>query len=124
MLKIRLARGGAKNRPYYRIVVSNSRSPRDGRFLEKLGTYNPLLAKDDANKVTLKDDRIKHWLGLGAQPTERVALFLGKAGIIAMPKFTTKTVKASPKPKTLERIKDKEEKAKKKAAAVAAAAEA
>ena len=124
MLKIRLARGGAKNRPYYRIVVSNVRSPRDGRFLEKVGTYNPLLSKEDANRVTLQEDRIKHWLSIGAQPTERVALFLGKAGIIEMPKYTVKTVKASPKPKTLERIKDRDEKATKKAAAVAAAAEA
>lgn len=121
MLKIRLARGGAKNRPYYRIVVADSHSPRDGRFLEKLGTYNPLLAKDDANRITLKEDRIKHWLGVGAQPTERVAIFFGKAGIIPAPKFTTKTVKAKPKAKTLERIKDKEEKAKKKAEAAAAA---
>jgi len=124
MLKIRLARGGAKNRPYYRIVVSNVRSPRDGRFLEKVGTYNPLLSKEDANRVTLQEDRIKHWLSIGAQPTERVALFLGKAGIIEMPKYTVKTVKANPKPKTLERIKDRDEKATKKAAAVAAAAEA
>lgn len=121
MLKIRLARGGAKKRPYYRIVVSDVRSPRDGRFIEKLGTYNPLLAKDDANRIILKEDRIKHWLGMGAQPSERIASFLGKAGIIAMPKYTEKTIKAQPKAKTLERMKEKEEKAKAKAEASAAA---
>ena len=80
-VSIRLARGGAKKRPYYRIVVANSRSSRDGRFIEKIGTYNPLLAKDDPARVTLDLDRAKHWLGVGAQPTDRVLRFLDAAGV-------------------------------------------
>ncbi|KKC26154.1 30S ribosomal protein S16 [Sphingomonas sp. SRS2] len=80
-VSIRLARGGAKKRPYYRIVVANSRSPRDGAFIEKIGSYNPLLAKDDANRVQIDADRAKHWLSVGAQPTDRVARFLDAAGV-------------------------------------------
>jgi len=124
MLKIRLARGGAKKRPYYHIVAVDSRSPRDGRFIEKLGSYNPLLSKDDANRVTLKEDRIKYWLSNGAQVTDRVGKFLGQAGLIAMPTITEKTKKAQPSAKTVERNKEREEKAKAKAEAAAAAAEA
>ena len=80
-LSIRLARGGAKKRPYYRIVVADSRSPRDGRFIEKLGTYNPLLAKDSPERVKLDAERISHWLSVGAQPSDRVLRFLDAAGI-------------------------------------------
>ena len=80
-LAIRLARGGAKKRPYYRIVVADSRAPRDGRFIEKLGTYNPLLGKEDEKRVVLDAERATHWLGVGAQPTDRVARFLDKAGV-------------------------------------------
>ena len=80
-VSIRLSRGGAKKRPYYRIVVSDSRSPRDGKYLEQVGTYNPMLAKDDDNRVNLKEDRLRYWLGVGAQPTDRVARFLDLAGI-------------------------------------------
>ena len=80
-LKIRLARAGAKKRPYYRIVVADSKSPRDGRYIEKLGTYNPLLPRDSAERVKLVEDRIKHWLGVGAQPTDRVLRFLDAAGV-------------------------------------------
>jgi small subunit ribosomal protein S16 len=80
-LAIRLTRGGAKKRPYYRIVVADSRSPRDGRFIEKLGTYNPLLAKDSPERVKLDADRINHWLSVGAQPSDRVLRFLDAAGI-------------------------------------------
>src|SRR3954468_24634257 len=80
-VSIRLARGGAKKRPYYRIVVANSRAPRDGAFIEKIGTYNPLLAKDDANRIQIDADRAKHWLSVGAQPTDRVARFLDAAGV-------------------------------------------
>jgi small subunit ribosomal protein S16 len=80
-LSIRLSRGGSKKRPYYRIVVADTRSPRDGRFIEKIGTYNPLLAKDSAERVKLDGDRAKHWLGVGAQPTDRVARFLDAAGV-------------------------------------------
>ena len=78
---IRLARGGSKKRPYYRIVVADSRNARDGRFIEKVGTYNPLLAKDSPERVKLDADRINHWLGVGAQPSDRVARFLDVAGI-------------------------------------------
>jgi len=80
-LSIRLSRGGSKKRPYYRIVVADARSPRDGRFIEKIGTYNPLLAKDSAERVKLDGDRAKHWLSNGAQPTDRVARFLDAAGV-------------------------------------------
>ncbi len=80
-VSIRLARGGAKKRPYYRIVVANSRSPRDGSFIEKIGTYNPLLAKDDAKRIVLDAERARHWLSVGAQPTDRVARFLDAAGV-------------------------------------------
>ena len=78
---LRLSRGGSKKRPYYKVVVSNSRAPRDGKYLEQVGTYNPLLAKDDENRVRLIEDRINYWLGVGAQPTDRVARMLDKAGI-------------------------------------------
>jgi small subunit ribosomal protein S16 len=81
MLKIRLARGGAKKRPYYSIVVADSHSPRDGRFIEKVGTYNPLLKKDDPLRVTLKVESLQAWIGKGAQPTDRVARFLAKEGL-------------------------------------------
>jgi small subunit ribosomal protein S16 len=81
MLKIRLARGGAKKRPYYSIVVADSHSPRDGRFIEKVGAYNPLLKKDDPNRVTLKVERIQEWISKGAQPTDRVARELAKQGL-------------------------------------------
>jgi small subunit ribosomal protein S16 len=80
--KIRLARGGSKKRPYYRLVIADCRAPRDGRFIEKVGTYNPLLPSDNAERVVLKSDRIAHWLALGAQPTERVLTFIMKAGIL------------------------------------------
>lgn len=80
-VSIRLSRGGAKKRPYYRIVVANSRSPRDGRFIEKIGAYNPLLAKDDEKRVVLDAERARHWIDMGAQPTDRVARFLDAAGV-------------------------------------------
>jgi small subunit ribosomal protein S16 len=78
---LRLSRGGSKKRPYYRIVVSDSRSPRDGKYLEQVGTYNPLLPKDSTERVKLDEDRVRHWLGVGAQPTDRVARFLDAAGV-------------------------------------------
>lgn len=119
-VSIRLSRGGSKKRPYYRIVVADARSPRDGNFIEKIGTYNPLLAKDDANRVTLLADRAKHWLSVGAQPTDRVARFLDAAGL------KERTVRNNPKKAELgEKAKERlEEKAEKAAAAEAAAAEA
>ena len=84
-LKIRLSRAGAKKRPFYRVVVADTRSPRDGRFLERLGTYDPMLPKDHPERVRLNEERIRHWLGVGALPSERVARFLGAAEIIPMP---------------------------------------
>jgi len=81
-LKIRLARGGAKKRPFYSIVVADGRSPRDGRFIEKVGTYNPILKADDPNRVVLKLERIQDWMKKGAQPTDRVARFLDQAGVL------------------------------------------
>lgn len=81
-LKIRLARGGAKKRPFYSIVVADSRSPRDGRFIEKVGTYNPILKSDDPNRVLLKLERIQEWMKKGALPTDRVARFLDQAGVM------------------------------------------
>lgn len=117
MLKIRLARAGAKKRPYYHIVVADSRNPRDGKFLEKVGSYNPMLPKDDTNRVVLKNERLTYWVSKGAQATDRVALFMGRAGIIAMPERKNNPTKAQPGHKMTERVKEKEKK-------IAAAAEA
>ncbi|WP_392505783.1 30S ribosomal protein S16 [Rickettsia sp. 2024-CO-Wats] len=80
-VKIRLARGGAKKRPFYRVVVANATAPRDGDFLEKVGTYDPMLASDNSERVVLKKDRIEYWLGTGAKPTERVAKFIEQVGV-------------------------------------------
>src|ERR671926_1085323 len=117
-LKIRLTRGGAKKRPYYRIVVADSRSPRDGRFIEKVGTYNPLLAKDSPERVKLDTDRIQHWLSVGAQPTDRVLRFLDAAGIKERP-ARNNPKKGQPGEKAKERA---EERASKTAAAEGAEA--
>ena len=119
-LAIRLARGGAKKRPYYRIVVADSRAPRDGRFIEKVGTYNPLLAKDSPERVKLDNDRISHWLSVGAQPSDRVLRFLDAAGIRERA-ARNNPKKAEPGEKAKERA---EERATKAADAEAAAAEA
>ena len=124
-LKIRLARGGAKKRPYYSIVVADVRSPRDGRFKEKVGTYNPLLAKTDENRVTFKEDRVKYWLGVGAKPTDRVARFLNDIELYDW-KHGDNPKKGEPGAKAKEREEAKREKeeAAKAAAEEAAAAEA
>ncbi len=111
-LKIRLSRGGAKKRPFYRIVVADSRSPRDGRFIERVGTYNPMVPRDHPERVVLKEERIRHWLSVGAQPTNRVAKFCGHAGIIDMPAIPEQTKQNQPRPKTVERMKAAEEAAK------------
>ena len=108
-LKIRLARGGAKKRPFYSIVVADSRSPRDGRFIEKLGTYNPMLERGHADRVTLKEERIKHWLGVGALPSDRVARFLGDAGMMEKPAYRETPSKSAPKAKAQARAKEAEE---------------
>ena len=111
-LKIRLSRGGAKKRPYYRIVIADSRSPRDGRFIEKIGSYNPMLAKDNPDRVVLNLERARHWLGRGATPSDRVARFLGNAEVIPMPAQRNNPQKAVPKAKAQERMKAAEEAAK------------
>ncbi len=118
---IRLSRGGSKKRPYYKVVVSNSRAPRDGKYLEQLGTYNPLLAKDDEKRVALIEDRVRYWLGVGAQPTDRVARMLDKAGIKERA-ATNNPNKAEPGKKAMERVEDKAKKAAESAEAAAAAA--
>lgn len=116
-LAIRLARGGAKKRPYYRIVVADSRSARDGKFIEKVGTYNPMLAKDDENRVSIDMDRVKEWMGKGAKPSDRVARFLEAAGVLEK-KVRNNPNKAKPGQKALDLIEEK--KAKAEAAAEAA----
>ena len=122
MLKIRLARGGAKKRPYYYIVVADSHSPRDGKFLERVGSYNPMLPKDGPTpRVTLKVERIAEWLGKGAQPTDRVLRFLAEAGI-ATRDARSNPEKAKPGKKAVERTKEREMKAAEAAAAAAEAA--
>src|ERR1700720_3730223 len=98
-LKIRLARGGAKKRPFYSIVIADARSPRDGRFIEKVGTYNPMLDRGHADRVTLKEERIRHWLGVGAQPSDRVARFLGDAGLVEKRAVRETPSKSTPKAK-------------------------
>lgn len=118
-LKIRLARGGSKKRPYYQIVVADVRSPRDGRFLDRLGSWNPMLAKDDANRVQLDAERAKEWLAKGAQPTDRVARFLDAAGVLKRDARSNPD-KAKPGKKALERAAEKKQKAEDAAAAAAA----
>ena len=102
-LKIRLARAGAKKRPYYHIVVADSRSPRDGRFIEKVGSYNPMLPSEHADRVRLRDERIKHWMDQGALATDRVAKFLGRAGLAPMPVFPEQPKQSAPKKRAQER---------------------
>jgi small subunit ribosomal protein S16 len=104
-LKIRLARAGAKKRPYYHIVVADSRAPRDGRFIEKLGSYNPMLPAEHAERVRLFEERIQHWVGQGAIVTERVARFLGRAGLGPVPVQREQPIKSAPKKKAQERAK-------------------
>jgi small subunit ribosomal protein S16 len=127
--KIRLARGGSKKRPFYRIVIADERAPRDGNFLEKIGNFNPMVPKDHKERVVISKERAEHWLKVGAQPTDRVQRILADLGMMEAPKITEKTKKHLPKAKAQERIKAKEEAALKaeeeaKAAAEAAKAEA
>ncbi len=123
MLKIRLARGGAKKRPYYSIVVADSHSPRDGRVIEKVGAYNPLLKKDDPNRVTLKVERIQEWIGKGAQPTDRVARFLSQQGL-AKWEAGNNPNKGKPGKKAEERAAERAQREADRVAAEAEAAEA
>lgn len=122
-LSMRLSRGGSKKRPYYRIVVADARSPRDGKFIEKIGTYNPLLAKDNADRIKLDTDRAKHWLSVGAQPTDRVARFLDVTGVKERAAKNNPN-KGKPGEKAVERAEERAEKLKaaEEAAAEAAAA--
>lgn len=123
-VKIRLARGGAKKRPFYRIVVADARAPRDGNYIERIGSYNPMLPADAENRVTFDEERVKHWLSTGAQPTDRVARFLGEAGLMGKFQWNESPKKSAPKAKAQERLREKEEKAREAAEAAAAAAEA
>ncbi len=120
-LRIRLARGGAKKRPFYRIVVADSRMPRDGRFIERIGSYNPMLPKDHPDRVVLKEERVRHWLGVGALPSDRVSRFLGTAGFAARREAPVQTKKHLPGEKTLERRRERADKQKAAAAARAKA---
>ena len=109
-LKIRMARGGRRNLPFYRIVVTDSRSPRDGNFIEKVGTYNPLLSNDNEGRVVLNKERIQYWLSQGAEPSERVNIFLAKAGLTEAIKWNESPKKSAPKAKAVERVREKAEK--------------
>src|SRR5262249_759484 len=105
MLAIRMTRHGAKKRPFFHIVVADSRSPRDGRFIEKLGTYNPLLPREHAHRITLDKDRLAHWLRVGAQPSDRVARFLAEAEMMKPRERREQTKKSAPRAKAQERLK-------------------
>ncbi|MEP9375820.1 30S ribosomal protein S16 [Aquabacter sp. CN5-332] len=121
-LKIRLARGGAKKRPYYRIVIADARSPRDGRFIDRIGTFSPLLAKDAENRVVLDVEKAKAWLEKGAQPTDRVARFLDAHGLLKRD-ARNNPKKAEPGKKAQERTAERAKKEEAAAAAAAAPAE-
>ena len=122
-LRIRLSRGGAKKRPFYRIVIADSRSPRDGRFIEKIGTYNPMLPKDGGNRLVIKEDRVKYWVSVGALPSDRVARFLGDAGLMDKPATpANQTKQDKPKAKAQERLQEQADKAEASATAAAEAA--
>ena len=121
-MKIRLARGGSKKRPFYRVVAADSRMPRDGRFIEKLGTYNPLLPKDSEERVKMNVERIQYWLGEGAQPTDRVSRFLEAAGVVEK-KERANLKKGEPGKKAVERAEEKAQKAADAAEAAKAPAE-
>jgi len=122
MLKIRLSRGGTKKRPFYQIVVADSRNPRDGKFIEKLGYFNPLLPKSKPERLSLESERITHWIKMGAKPTLRVAKFLGAANLAPIPEKRNNPIKGLPKKKAQERLKAAQ--APKEALAAAPAAEA
>ncbi|MBY0448781.1 MAG: 30S ribosomal protein S16 [Hyphomonadaceae bacterium] len=120
-LKMRLSRGGSKKRPFYSIVIADSRSPRDGRFIEKIGTYNPVLKSEDPNRIILKTERAQEWLAKGAQPTDRVARFLDQAGLLKRESRNNPN-KAEPGKKMTERATERAKRAQEMAAAQAAPA--
>ena len=107
-VKIRLKRIGAKKTPFYRVVVADSRYPRDGRFIEKLGTYNPLLPQDHEQRLVINEERVKYWLGVGAQPTERLEKLFSNLGLVKAPALREQPKKSAPKAKAQERMKEKE----------------
>ena len=121
-VRIRLSRGGSKKRPFYRIVVADARAPRDGRFIERIGSYNPMLPQDHANRLVVDEEKVKEWLSKGALPTDRLAKMFANLGLVAKPVINAQPKKSAPKAKAMERLKEKEEKA--KAATEAANAEA
>ena len=120
-LKIRLSRGGAKKRPFYKIVLADARSPRDGKFLERLGTYNPMVPQDHAERLVMKEERIKHWLSMGAQPTDRVARFLSQQGLAEWTNGNNPN-KGAPGKKAQERAAERTQRDADRAAAIAEAA--
>ena len=120
-VRIRLSRGGSKKRPFYRIVAADQRAPRDGRFIERLGSYNPMLPQDHADRLVVDVEKVKSWIAKGAQPTERLQKMFATLGLCAAPAIKEQPKKSAPKAKAVERMKEKEEKA--KAAAEAANAE-
>lgn len=120
-VRIRLSRGGSKKHPFYRVVAADQRAPRDGRFIERLGSYNPLLPQDHQDRLVLDVEKVKAWLAKGAQPTERLQKLFANLGICDAPKIGNQPKKSAPKAKALERIKEKEEKARAEAEAKAQA---
>lgn len=107
-VRIRLSRGGSKKRPFYRVVAADQRAPRDGRFIEKLGTYNPLLPQDHEQRLVINEERVKYWLGVGAQPTERLEKLFSNLGLVKAPALREQQKKSAPKAKAQERMKEKE----------------
>lgn len=120
-VRIRLSRGGSKKRPFYRIVVADARAPRDGRFIERIGSYNPMLPQDHADRLVIDEAKVKEWIAKGATPTERLAKMFSNLGLVAKPVIAAQPKKSAPKAKAMERMKEKEEKA--AAAAAEASAE-
>lgn len=107
-VRIRLSRGGSKKRPFYRVVAADQRAPRDGRFIEKLGTYNPLLPQDHEQRLVINEERVKYWLGVGAQPTERLEKLFSNLGLVKAPALREQPKKSATKAKAQERMKEKE----------------
>ncbi len=107
-VRIRLSRGGSKKRPFYRVVAADQRAPRDGRFIEKLGTYNPLLPQDHEQRLVINEERVKYWLGVGAQPTERLEKLFSNLGLVKAPALREQPKKSAPKAKAQDRMNEKE----------------
>ncbi len=123
-VRIRLSRGGSKKRPFYRVVAADQRAPRDGRFIERLGSYNPMLPQDHAERFIINEERVKYWLSQGAEPTERLQKMLSNLGLVKAPALRNQPKKSAPKAKAQERLKEQAEKAAAAAEAAKAAAEA